>query len=96
MEKLCSLPRGASSPQANTTQYTYTGFGDVVSIDQDVQTDTVLIGSSLGMTYDSAGRMQSIAYPGNTSVSYGYVFACGELAPRVRLHSFSTPLAQLS
>lgn len=70
--KLCSLTRGANSPQANTTAYTYNGFGDVVSMDQDVQTDTALLGASLGISYDSAGRIQSITYPGNTSITYGY------------------------
>jgi RHS repeat-associated protein len=70
--KLCSLSRGANSPQFNTTQYAYNGFGDVVSMDQDVQTDTALVGASLGITYDAAGRIQSITYPGNTSITYGY------------------------
>ncbi|PCJ34068.1 MAG: hypothetical protein COA75_14220 [Cellvibrionales bacterium] len=32
VNKLCRLTRGA-----NTTQYAYNGFGDVLSIDQDVQ-----------------------------------------------------------
>ena len=67
VEKLCALIRGA-----NTTQYAYNGFGDVLSIDQGVQTATALVGSSLGISYDAAGRMQSISYPGNTRVSYGY------------------------
>ncbi len=67
VEKLCSLTRGT-----NTTQYAYNGFGDVLSIDQYVQTATALVGSSLGIRYDAAGRMQTITYPGNTYVSYGY------------------------
>ncbi|PCJ34069.1 MAG: hypothetical protein COA75_14225 [Cellvibrionales bacterium] len=67
VNKLCRLTRGA-----NTTQYAYNGFGDVLSIDQDVQTATAFVGSSLGIRYDAAGRRQTIIYPGNTRVSYGY------------------------
>jgi len=65
--KLCSLARGA-----NTTTYAYNGFGNVVSMDQDVQTDAALVGASLDISYDSHGRMQTIVYPGNTSITYGY------------------------
>ncbi len=67
VEKLCRLARGA-----NTTQYAYNGVGDVLSIGQDVQTVTAFVGASLGIRYDAAGRMQTITYPGNTRVSYGY------------------------
>ncbi|PCJ34066.1 MAG: hypothetical protein COA75_14210 [Cellvibrionales bacterium] len=67
VEKLCALTRGA-----NTTQYAYNGFGDVLSIDQDVQAATAFVGSSFGVRYDAAGRRQTITYPGNTRVSYGY------------------------
>ena len=65
--KLCSLARGA-----NTTAYAYNGFGNVVSMDQDVQTGAALVGANLDISYDSHGRMQTIVYPGNTSITYGY------------------------
>ena len=65
--QLCSLTRGA-----NHVQYAYNGFGEQTALNQDVDTGAAVLNTSLGVSYDAAGRPQTLTYPGGAQVTYGY------------------------
>jgi YD repeat-containing protein len=64
---LCTATRGG-----NQRQYSYNGFGDPVSLTQSVGSFFTSASATIGMSYDAAGRISTINYPGTASVTYSY------------------------